>query len=145
MEPEGSLPHSQVPATGPYPKPGRSSPHPHIPIVRFPSLKSYQSISPGSRLVYTFRNSILCYGEALSTSRLPPPQAERPPLFRRPPLLIQYIRSYKPSLVTFYNVILPCKLKYKIALFLQTARIRPSQLTDHLQSCLGPYSVWYSF
>ena len=30
MEPEGSLPHSQVPATCPYPKPARSSPFPHI-------------------------------------------------------------------------------------------------------------------
>ena len=28
MEPEGSLPHSQVPATCPYPKPARSSPYP---------------------------------------------------------------------------------------------------------------------
>ena len=31
MEAEGSLPHSQVPDTCPYPKPARSSPHPHIP------------------------------------------------------------------------------------------------------------------
>jgi len=30
MEPEGSLPHSQVPATYPYPGPARSSPCPHI-------------------------------------------------------------------------------------------------------------------
>ena len=29
MEPEGSLPHSQVPATCPYPEPARSSPYPH--------------------------------------------------------------------------------------------------------------------
>jgi len=28
---EGSLPHSQVPATCPYPEPARSSPYPHIP------------------------------------------------------------------------------------------------------------------
>ena len=28
MEPEGSLPHSQVPTTCPYPKPARSSPYP---------------------------------------------------------------------------------------------------------------------
>jgi len=28
MEPEGSLPHSQVPATCPYPEPARSSPYP---------------------------------------------------------------------------------------------------------------------
>ena len=32
MEPESSLPHSQVPATCPYPVPARSSPHPHIPL-----------------------------------------------------------------------------------------------------------------
>jgi hypothetical protein len=30
MEPEGSLVHSQVPATCPYPEPARSSPYPHI-------------------------------------------------------------------------------------------------------------------
>ena len=45
MEPEGSLPHSQVPATCPYPEPARSSPY-----VPFPLLRSYQSISPGPRL-----------------------------------------------------------------------------------------------
>ena len=32
MEPEGSLPHSQVPATCPYPEPARSSPYSHIPL-----------------------------------------------------------------------------------------------------------------
>jgi len=32
MEPEGSLPHSQVPDTCPYPEPARSSPYPHIPL-----------------------------------------------------------------------------------------------------------------
>ena len=30
MEPEGSLPHLQVPTTFPYPVPARSSPSPHI-------------------------------------------------------------------------------------------------------------------
>ena len=33
MEPEGSLPHSQVPATCPYPVPARSSPYHHIPLL----------------------------------------------------------------------------------------------------------------
>jgi len=32
MEPEGSLPHSQVPATCPYPEPAQSSPQPNIPL-----------------------------------------------------------------------------------------------------------------
>jgi len=31
MEPESSLPHSQVSATCPYPGPAQSSPHTHIP------------------------------------------------------------------------------------------------------------------
>ena len=37
MQPEGSLPHSQVPATCPYPEPARSSPCPHIPLPEDPS------------------------------------------------------------------------------------------------------------
>ena len=37
MEPEGSLPYSQVPATCPYPKPARSSPYPYIPLPLDPS------------------------------------------------------------------------------------------------------------
>ena len=32
MEPEGSLPHSQFPATWPYLEPARSIPYPHIPL-----------------------------------------------------------------------------------------------------------------
>jgi hypothetical protein len=32
MEPEGLLPHSEVPATCPYPEPARTSPYPHIPL-----------------------------------------------------------------------------------------------------------------
>jgi hypothetical protein len=37
MEPEGSLPQSQMPATCPYPEPAQSSPHPQIPIPDDPS------------------------------------------------------------------------------------------------------------
>jgi hypothetical protein len=36
MEPEGSLPQSQVPATCPYPEPVRSSQYPHIPLPEDP-------------------------------------------------------------------------------------------------------------
>ena len=37
MEPEGSLSHSQVPATCHYPLPARSSPYPHILLPEYPS------------------------------------------------------------------------------------------------------------
>ena len=42
MEPEGSLPLSQVPATCPYPPPALSNPYPHIPLPEDPS-KYYPS------------------------------------------------------------------------------------------------------
>ena len=37
MEPDGSLPQSQVPDNCPYPEPARSSPHAHIPLPEDPS------------------------------------------------------------------------------------------------------------
>ena len=37
MEPEGSLPHSKMPATCPYPEPARFSLYPHIPLPEDPS------------------------------------------------------------------------------------------------------------
>jgi hypothetical protein len=48
MEP-GSLPHSQVPATCPYPEPAQSSPHPHTPLPEDPSYyypSIYDWVSP---------------------------------------------------------------------------------------------------
>ena len=35
MEPEGSLPHSQAPATCPYPKPDQSSPYLPISLLEY--------------------------------------------------------------------------------------------------------------
>jgi hypothetical protein len=37
MEPEGSLPQSQVPTTCPYPEPDQSNPYSHIPLPEDPS------------------------------------------------------------------------------------------------------------
>jgi hypothetical protein len=52
MEPEGSSPHLQVPATCPYPEPARSSPYPHVTLldVPFSLLKTYLIISSGPML-----------------------------------------------------------------------------------------------
>jgi hypothetical protein len=60
MEPEGSLPYSQVPATCPYPEPIPSSPHDPL----------YQTDSQGDRKVIAFEESRflfagILYGEAL--------------------------------------------------------------------------------
>ena len=41
LNPEGSLPHSQVPATWPYREPARSSPYFHIPLPEDPSYLNY--------------------------------------------------------------------------------------------------------
>jgi hypothetical protein len=78
MEPEGLLPHSQEPATCPYPE-----------------LKLYQRTSPGPRLCDMFRNVVIFYGEEL-LAPCPTPQAGGPPLVGCPLLLIQCIRSYPP-------------------------------------------------
>ena len=103
MKPEGSLPHSQEPATCPYPDPARSSPYPtshflkiHLNIilpstsespkwsrtkshVPFSLLMSYQDINPRPRQVLMFRNKASFYGEELSTPR-PTPKLEDYPL-----------------------------------------------------------------
>jgi hypothetical protein len=71
METEGSLPHSQVPATCPYPEPAQSSPYPHIP---------YHSISTGPRLcLWIFRKKIRFHGDELLAPR-PTPKLDEHPL-----------------------------------------------------------------
>ena len=56
MEPEGSLPNSQVPATCPYPEPARSGPYPHIQLPEDPRIHlniilPYTLGSPQSRVL----------------------------------------------------------------------------------------------
>ena len=47
MEPEGSLPHSQVPANCPYPTPARSTPYPYIYFLKI-QLNIILPSTPGS-------------------------------------------------------------------------------------------------
>ena len=71
---------------------------PNIPRTKshtpFPSLGSYQSISPTPRLTLCFV-TIRFYGEQLTAPR-PNPQAGGPPFVGWPLLLLQYIHSYPP-------------------------------------------------
>jgi len=55
IEPEGSLPQSQVPATCPYPEPARSSPYPHIPLPEDPSYHHPPIYDRVSKVVLSLR------------------------------------------------------------------------------------------
>jgi hypothetical protein len=102
MEPEGSLPHSQVPATCPYPEPARSSPYPHIALPEHPSSNLMSLFRCSGRTEVSVRSEAYCLSVSqqdtflrrgvVSTS--PNPQAGGPPLVGCPQLLIHYIRSY---------------------------------------------------
>ena len=73
MEPEGSLPHSQVPANCSYPEPPQSSPYPHIPPPEDPFIKTYflykgspvYALFSNYRILWTFvrKHSILLWVE----------------------------------------------------------------------------------
>jgi hypothetical protein len=85
MDPEGSLPHSQVPSTCSYPEPDQSSPYPNIPLpedpsqtpdiprtkshASFPLPGSKQRISPGPTHLFMFHNYASFYDEELLTLR----------------------------------------------------------------------------
>jgi hypothetical protein len=68
MEPEGPLPHSQVPATYPHPEPARSSPHPlpeniykHMKVIlyrdhRRTNKRIHKSLAFLTRIMNEFQN-----------------------------------------------------------------------------------------
>jgi hypothetical protein len=95
MESEGSLSHSQQPATCPYPEPVLSSPYP----PPFPShllkihLKPKDQSRPEANISVSQQSDFLTV-KVFSTSLNH--QAGGPPPVGRPRPLIQYMRSYAP-------------------------------------------------
>ena len=59
MEPEGSLQHSQVPATCPYPNPDQSRPRPHLTSCRSILILSFHlrlGLQSGPKHDYVYKN-----------------------------------------------------------------------------------------
>ena len=77
MEPEGSLPHSQVSTTRPYPQPARSSPHPHIPLPEDPSNIILPSKPGTSKWSLSIR---FPHQNPMYASSLPPYALRAPPI-----------------------------------------------------------------
>ena len=112
MKPESSLPHSQAPATCPYPEPARSSPHPYIWLpedLQVPNLLSFFRCLGRTRVSVQVRGFLCkrfvkgCFLRWGVVSTSPNPQDGGPHLFGCPRLLIQHIRSYPPYWRTFIH------------------------------------------
>jgi len=79
MEPEGSLPCSQGPTTGPFPELDESSQQSHPISLHIPSPRSFKRICPNPRPCVTFRDKLMFYGKELLAPR-PTPKLEGHPL-----------------------------------------------------------------
>jgi len=117
MEPEGSLPHSQVPATCLCPESARSRPYPHIPLPDDPSLY-YPPI-------YAW------FSQAVSFPQVSPPKlciclSSHPYALHAHLILLDFItrtilseeyRSLSSSLCSFLNSLVPSSLLGQNILF----------------------------
>ena len=74
MEPEGSLPHSQEPATCLYPEPARSSPYPtsHFLKIHLNIILPTTSVSPKWSITLRFPHQNLAYASLLPHTRYMP-------------------------------------------------------------------------
>ena len=105
MESEGSLPHSQVPATFPYPEPARFSPYSHI----LPPEKTHLNIILPSALGFPklflslrFPHQKPVYASPLTHTRYMP-RPFHPSLFYHPINIGEQYRSFSSSLCSFLH------------------------------------------
>ena len=104
MEPEGSLPHSQMPANCPYPESARSSPYPHIPHLEdtFNIILPYLPRSRTLSLSLRFHHQNPVYSFALSIYSTCPTNLILLDFITRTILCEQY-RSLSSSLCSFLH------------------------------------------
>ena len=108
MEPEGSLPHSQVSTTCPYPEPDQFSPLHHIPL---PENSIYTWISQGISFPQVSPPK-RCYATPLHNTRYMP-HPSHSSQFYHPNYWVEY-RSLCSSLCSFLHsrYLLPLRPKY---------------------------------
>jgi len=96
MVPEGSLPHSQFPATCPFPEPARSHPYPHILLLFFFRClgRTRVSVQVRGSCKHFVTGYVFTVTKVLAP--LPTTKLEDHPLVGCPRVAIAYIRSYPP-------------------------------------------------
>jgi len=123
MEPEHSLPHSQVPTNCPYPKPIRSSPYPQIQLLKDPLILSSRLPLglPSGLFPSSFATKILCR-LLLHTCYMPRPSHSP--------------RFYHPNNIRWAVLILKVLIMYfsPLPCYLMTLRPKYSPLTLYSQA-----------
>ena len=144
MEPKGSLRHSQMPATCSYPEPSRSSPYPHIPLLKI----HLNSIPPSTpvpskwSLSFSFPHQIpVCNSPLSHTCYMPRPSHSS--RFDNPTILGDRYRSLSSSLYSFLHFPLTSFFLgpniFLYTLFSNTLSLRSSlNVSDHV---LHPYKT----
>ena len=99
MESEGSLPHSQVPATCPYPEPDLSSPYPHIPLTELTGDPSYYYL-----LIYAWVFQVVSFPQVSPTKPSIHPYSH-PYVLHVPLLSFVLNKPTVPSLIPEHRIV----------------------------------------
>jgi hypothetical protein len=117
MEPDGSLPHSQVPATCPYCEPAQSSPYPHIPLPE-----------DHLNIILPSNSGSLQWSLSLRFPHQNPVHACPPYALHAPPISSRF---YHPQSVCIYVCICICIYTYVYRLQENTRPPKTNEANEH--------------